>query len=958
MDPERWKEIERLCQSALEMDSAKRASYLKGACAGDESLRKEVEVFLEQQTKAEGFLKDPAIEDAGKALAREQEKARAQELSGRSLARYSIREKLGEGGMGVVYKALDTRLDRLVSLKVLPSDRVADPERKRRFVKEAKAASALNHPNIVTVYDIDQVEGIDFIAMEYVAGKTLDRQIPPKGMRINKVLEIGIQIADALAAAHAAGIIHRDLKPSNIMVSDSGPVKILDFGLAKLIEKPAPDNAENGPPETREFSLRTDEGMILGTAAYMSPEQAQGRKIDSRTDIFSFGAVLYEMVSGRKAFQGASLTATLAAVIRDEPMPLNEIVTDVPADLVKVIRRCLRKDPARRWQTMSDLRVALMELSEESLSQPVSDIAPTSSSNRRGLIAALILLPVLATAIWLIFRNAGSQSPPPAVAQLTSYPGSEATPCFSPDGQQVAFSWNGEKADNYDIYVKMVGQENPLRLTTDPAPDGFPTWSPDGKQIAFQRAQPGNPEIRLVSPLGGPDQKLANLQVMGQMSWSPDGKWLAVARGANIQEVGEIRGIFLIPVDGSEPLRITDPKPPGYDTDPSFSPDGSSLAYASCKSKWSCDIVIQPLAPDWTPRGAARRITNQGLYIIGITWSRDGTSLIYGGSVSWGITSRLRRVASTGTQQPELLQIAGFLALSPAIAPRGDRLVFAKGMANYDVWRYQMGGVSAPFIASSLADYGGEYSPDGSRIAFESYRAGEIIEIWTANADGSQPAQLIKGFGRPQGTPRWSPDGRLIAFDSLGQDGQSNIFTVDAGGGRPQRISTGKSGDQLPSWSRDGKWIYYSSDQTGRYEIWRIPAGGGPAQKITRNGGYAGFESTDGKILYYTMLDQKNSSYSLMAKPLDGSPERKILDYVSMNDFEVFEDGIYYIARRREEKQFSLKFYDFSTGASRLLTQFEGPRQAGLSLSPDRKTALFTKSATSGTDLMLIENFR
>jgi eukaryotic-like serine/threonine-protein kinase len=278
--------------------------------------------------------------------------------TGSKLAHYEITEKIGEGGMGVVYKAKDSHLDRFVAIKVLPPERVADPERKRRFVQEAKAASVLNHPNIITVHDIDERDGVDFIVMEYVRGKTLDEMIPSKGLKLGDALKYGVQIADALAKAHSAGIIHRDVKPYNVMVGEDGRVKLLDFGLAKLTEA-----APLGEDEATRTLPTTDKGTIVGTVAYMSPEQAEGKRLDARSDIFSFGSVLYEMVTGRRAFQKESKTSTLAAIIHKEPEPLEAVI---PHDLERIIKRCLHKDPARRFQHLDDAKVALEELKEES----------------------------------------------------------------------------------------------------------------------------------------------------------------------------------------------------------------------------------------------------------------------------------------------------------------------------------------------------------------------------------------------------------------------------------------------------------------------------------------------------------------------------------------------------------------------------------------------------------------
>ena len=313
-------------------------------------------------------------------------------MTGRQLGQYQIVEKLGEGGMGVVYKARDTRLNRYVALKVLPADRIADPDLKRRFIHEARAASALNHPNIITVHDIVQEAGVDFIVMEYLAGKTLETVIRRKGMPIGEALRCGVQMADALATAHQAGIIHRDLKPANVMVSDSGLVKVLDFGLAKLSERPA--TARHGETRTAMTGEPlTDKGTILGTVNYMSPEQAQGKAVDARSDIFSFGAVLYEMLTGRRAFQGETPIDTLSAIMRDDPKPAGELRTGLPREIDRTIARCLRKEPGRRFQHMEDLKVALEELQEESDSGNLA-AAPSAPFDTCGFHSAARLVPL------------------------------------------------------------------------------------------------------------------------------------------------------------------------------------------------------------------------------------------------------------------------------------------------------------------------------------------------------------------------------------------------------------------------------------------------------------------------------------------------------------------------------------------------------------------------------------
>ncbi len=413
-------------------------------------------------------------------------------MIGKALGQYQISERLGEGGMGVVWKARDTRLDRSVALKTLSTETLADPERRRRFAQEAKSASALNHPNIVHIYDIGEVNGMQFIAMEYVPGKTLEQLIGRKGLRLNEVLNYAVQITDALAKAHSVGIIHRDLKPSNIMVSEDGLVKVLDFGLAKLAEIATSEFGETAML-TEPDGPRTEEGKIVGTTAYMSPEQAEGKKLDGRSDIFSFGSMLYEMLTGRRAFQGNSRVSTLSAILKDNPKPLNSVLHDVPRDLEKIIFQCLRKNPERRFQHMDDLKVALLDLKEESDSGKLSAIPDSGVIVRRSrsrLVVGGSILSVLLIAgggLYLRFLRPPSPGPAPKIVPLTSYPGWQRNPALSPDGKQIAFAWDGERGDNFDIYVKLVDAGVPLRLTTDPAAEILPAWSPDGRYLAFYR---------------------------------------------------------------------------------------------------------------------------------------------------------------------------------------------------------------------------------------------------------------------------------------------------------------------------------------------------------------------------------------------------------------------------------------------------------------------------------------
>jgi serine/threonine protein kinase len=342
--------------------------------------------------------------------------------AGRTLGPYEVLAPLGAGGMGEVYRARDTRLERDVAIKVLPAERVADESRRRRFVQEAKAASALNHPHIVTIHEIESADGIDFIVMELVPGKTLDALIPHQGMRLGEALRVAIPVADALAAAHGRGIVHRDLKPGNVMVTPDGVVKVLDFGLAKLTE--AEEAGGGGEATTLDAEGRLSRpGAVAGTPAYMSPEQASGGAVDARSDIFSFGTLLYEMVTGRRPFGGRSSVEIQAALLKEPPRSPSELVSEVPRDLERIILRCLRKEPGRRFQNIADVKIELQEVKEESDSQalaPASAAAQRGLRRRRGAWAALGLLVAVTAVAVTLWRLRPPALPPPTVVQLTT----------------------------------------------------------------------------------------------------------------------------------------------------------------------------------------------------------------------------------------------------------------------------------------------------------------------------------------------------------------------------------------------------------------------------------------------------------------------------------------------------------------------------------------------------------
>ena len=875
-----------------------------------------------------------------------------------------------------MYKARDTRLERLVAVKVLISEKLADADLKRRFVQEARAASALNHPNIVTIYDIGNEGGVDYIVMELVTGKSLDRLIPRGGMRIDEMLRLSVQIADALATAHSAGIVHRDLKPGNVMATPGGIVKILDFGLAKLSQGAetqsftSRDNDATSETATATATAEgTTQGMILGTVSYMSPEQAEGKPVDARSDIFSFGALLFEMAAGRKAFAGDSPMAIISSILRDDPLASGALPHDFPVELERIMARCLRKDPARRFQYLADTKVELEELKEDSDSGKIAvgKLAvktPEPVLRARPRSTPLVWLATAAVVAVLAFVGwRESKSQPEAATDLrpvpiTSDPGMEDNPSFSPDGEQVAFTWDGEKQDNFDIYVKLIGTGAPLRLTTDPAPDMRPKWSPDGRTIAFIRDLGADTfGVMWIPALGGAERRVAqfytranNGNLLASLCWTQDSKSLIVSGSLQPNEPNRL---LWVPLETGEAKPITSPpSQTSGDSSPALSSDGRDLVFV--RAQGSVTLQLQSISERYEAKGETRKLPTGDLIPRGPAWSNDGREIVF--ASPGGEDSSLYRISVSGSEQAKLLAWAGTGASNPALSPRGNRLAFSHSFRDANIWRLHLDrrpGTPERFIASSFREAYAQYSPDGKRIAFFSNRGG-TVQIWACDADGSRPIQITSLSGSTTGSPRWSPDAQQVSLDS-DTGGHWHIYAVSADGGKPRQVTNDASTNVVSSWSHDGRWIYFGSNRSGRFEIWKAPSGGGDAVQVTHAGGSAPVESPDGKSLYFTKRDGAEGIWRM---PVEGGQETQILDGVYRYNFAVAEREIYFTPPPSADGTSSIEVLNLATRGITRVAKIDKPVDLGLALSPDGRDLVWSQLDYVGGDLMLVENFR
>ena len=714
--------------------------------------------------------------------------------AGSRLGPYEVLSSLGAGGMGEVYRARDDRLGREVALKVLPADGMVDQSRRRRFLQEARAASALKHPAIVTIHDIVSVEGVDFIVMEYVAGKTLSEHIREGVLPLGETLRLAAQVADALAHAHAAGIVHRDLKPANVMVGPDGSVKVLDFGLAKLV---LPDDPLSERPTLNKHSLGslTRPGGILGTPGYMSPEQVTGGSIDARSDIFSFGALLYEMLTGRRAFPGRSSAEAISSVVHHQPLPPSDLVTGLPKELDRLVLRCLRKEPELRVQSMADVKVELRELEQELQAKKSGEKGHSRVRRRPRLVwavGAVILVGIVAGVAVRHFETSVEPhilSVRPLTNEALKFPPFPSEIPLLTDGPRIYFPEFAGSALRPRVVASAGGTSTSLHWNLGSA-EIIDAVSPDGAELlvaAFDEASRSVPEAAywIVPAIGGAPRRLADVVGHGA-EWLRDGRIL-FAEGSELAYVNQ---------DGSGRRKLT--SLPGRPYWPRLSPDGRVVRVTvytpDSNSLWEVrtdGTGLRQLLSGWNdpPNECCG------------SWTADGRRFVFQATRQheaqlWAL-SEGRGVLGDTDPTPVQLTQGPVQFRRPCLSRDGQRIFAIGWQLRGELTRLDpVSGRLLPYVAGLSAEMV-DHSRDGRWITYVTYPEGEL---WRARSDGQERLRLSKR-GMEASSPRWSPDGKRIAFSSRVASGSERVFLATRDGASVTELMSGSN----PSWSADGQ---------------------------------------------------------------------------------------------------------------------------------------------------------
>ena len=818
MVSERFSQIERLYHAARELHAEERSAFLQQACGGDNSVRQEVEALLAQDREDDPFLETPALHAAAKALAEEHASTQPglndSPLVGKTVSHYRILGELGRGGMGVVYKAEDTRLGRPVALKFLrdgsgPSlgSPPGSPESHAldRFQREARAASVLNHPNICTVYDVGRFEGSPFIVMEYLEGRTLRQCIEEGPLSVSAVVDLALQIADGLSAAHTKGIVHRDIKPTNILVTTKGQAKILDFGLAKPESSSTGGSSSSADTRVTQTSL-TNPGMAVGTVAYMSPEQARGDDVDARSDLFSFGAVLYEISSGHHPFPGDSAAAILHHIVADQPTPLREWTPSAPVEFERIVTKALEKDRDLRFQSAAELGADLKRFKRSSSADgsPVAEFAGArfrmrlSARLRRHWRAAgvLALAAAAVAAGWFLLL-------PPPLPRITEYKqltnDAAMKTLVATDGVRLYLN-ESFGASGHAAQMTIDGGEpaplalpSPLFTLFDVSPDG-------GNLLAAEISTYTQGPLWIIPAVGGSAHRVGNLEASSG-AWSPDGRWLAFTRKDTLfvatKDGSDVRPLW----QASTMVRL-----------PAWSPDGRRIRFTV-----SDDVRHSQTLWEVSTRGMdahAMFPTRGPSNICCGRWTPDGRYFVFAreGQI-WASREPRWSLFHTAPRAAQLT--SGAIQFDGPLPSRDRKRVFAGGLTlRGEAVRYdRQKAAFVPLLPSVSADFL-TFSRDGQWIAYVTFPQGAL---WRSRADRSERVQLTEPSNISVALlPRWSPDGTKVLYSFLSSGELPKAYVVPFEGGRPAELTVPGGGISDPNWSPDGRKICYSGDHAAK----------------------------------------------------------------------------------------------------------------------------------------------
>jgi serine/threonine protein kinase/Tol biopolymer transport system component len=943
MTPERWQQIESLYHLVLKQGLSRRKAYLQETCAGDAELRREVESLLVQGAEAENFIERPAVEVAASLM---QEK-RIQSLIGHQLGSYKVLSLLGVGGMGEVYLAQDQRLERTVALKILPTELASDPDRMRRFVREAKAACSLKHPNVATVHEMGEYNGLHFIAMEYVEGQTLASKISGRPLEIAAIVEIALQVADALDEAHGKHITHRDIKPANIMLTPRGQVKVLDFGLAKVTRP------EGGAVSSDlSTAMSTETGVVMGTLQYMSPEQVLGKAIDPRTDIFSLGAVLYEMATGRLAFPGVGPSETTDRILHGQPEAIARFNYNTPRELERIVRKSLEKDQERRHQSARELLIDLKNLKRDMYPEATAGIpnrSQTTPVSRRMLLASVILTLAVAAGVlaWRLDRSEYWWQNPLANAQFMPLTdsGAEGDAVISRDGKFVVFL--SDRDGPSDVWAGQIGTGEFQNLTKGRAPDiGNPrvrnlSFSPDGSQVSVEVRIMGRAYSWAVPTIGG----LVRPYMDGvELAWSPDGTRIAYHTDA----AGD--PIFVAEANQKVGKQI-------YAAE-----RGVHCHYLGWSPKGAFIYFVQGFPPDemdiWRIRptgGAAEQITFHNSRVAYPTLL-DERKLLYIARADDGTGPWLYEM-DPERRVPHRISFGVERYTSVAASGDGQRLVATVANPDASLWRVPISDrmieesgatrVALPTVRGLSPRMGPGY------IRYLSSKSGNdgiwkltdktAVELWSGS------------LGRVLEGPAISPDGGRIAFTAR-KSGRNRLYLMNANGTNVTQLADSLDVRGAPAWPPVGEWITVAADQGKGARLFKIPLDGGPPIQLIEEHAMNPVWSPDGRFLVYSGVEV-GTTFPVKAVTADGKPHRlpELILSRGANHFSFMPGRPVLVVLKGDVWNKNFWLIDLITGQQRQLTNFSREFLIGdFDLSPDGQEIIFGR-VKENSNVILID---